>query len=362
MRKTICFFNSIETWGGGEKWHFEMATYTSSQNYNTLFYLNKKSILNEKIKSDNVKKEYIKVGNFSYLNLFKVNKVAKVLKDASIDVIVINSSQDMKFAGLAAKKAGVKNIIYRRGSAIPIKNTFINRYFFSSIITNVLANSSATKETINAKNNNIFPKDNITVIPNGIETQKFLEDFKTIKNVNNEVFTLGNLGRLVKQKNQFFLLEVAKELKKENFPFKLIIGGEGKLKNDLIKKSEELHLENEVEFVGFVKNPRVFMSKIDVFLLSSLWEGFGYVIAEAMLCEKPVIAFNVSSNPELVVENKNGFLTELNDVSAFVTKIKELSINKKLISELGKNGRNKIVTEFDAFLVRERFKNYIDNL
>ena len=332
MRKTICFFNSIETWGGGEKWHFEMATYTSSQNYNTLFYLNKKSILNEKIKSDNVKKEYIKVGNFSYLNLFKVNKVAKVLKDASIDVIVINSSQDMKFAGLAAKKAGVKNIIYRRGSAIPIKNTFINRYFFSSIITNVM------------------------------ETQKFLEDFKTIKNVNNEVFTLGNLGRLVKQKNQFFLLEVAKELKKENFPFKLIIGGEGKLKNDLIKKSEELHLENEVEFVGFVKNPRVFMSKIDVFLLSSLWEGFGYVIAEAMLCEKPVIAFNVSSNPELVVENKNGFLTELNDVSAFVTKIKELSINKKLISELGKNGRNKIVTEFDAFLVRERFKNYIDNL
>lgn len=360
--KTICFFNSIESWGGGEKWHFEMATYVSSQNYNVLFYLNKKSVLNKKFKSNNVKKEYIEVGNFSYLNLFKINKVAKVLKDASVDVIVINSSQDMKFAGLAAKKAGVKNIIYRRGSAIPIKNTFINRYFFSSIITNVLANSYATKETINAKNKNIFPKNNITVIPNGIETQIFLDDFNTIKKEKRAIFTLGNLGRLVKQKNQFFLLEVAKELKKENFPFKLIIGGEGKLKNDLIKKSEELHLENEVEFVGFVKNPRVFMSKIDVFLLSSLWEGFGYVIAEAMLCEKPVIAFNVSSNPELVVENKNGFLTELNDVSAFVTKIKELSINKKLISELGKNGRNKIVTEFDAFLVRERFKNYIDNL
>ena len=164
--KTICFFNSIETWGGGEKWHFEMATYTSSQNENILFYLNKKSVLNEKIKNDVIKKEYIEVGNFTYLNLFKVNKVAKILKDAAVDVIVINSSQDMKFAGLAAKKAGVKNIIYRRGSAIPIKNTFINRYFFSTIITNILANSYATKETINAKNKNIFPKDKITVIPN----------------------------------------------------------------------------------------------------------------------------------------------------------------------------------------------------
>ena len=159
-----------------------------------------------------------------------------------------------------------------------------------------------------------------------------------------------------------FLLDVARELKKENFKFKLIIGGEGKLKDVLIKKMKEFHLEKEVKFVGFVKNPKVFMSKIDVFLLSSLWEGFGYVIAEAMLCKKPVIAFNVSSNPELVVENENGFLTELNDVAAFVTKIKELNSQKNLISELGENGRHKIVTEFDAVLVRERFKNYIETL
>ncbi|AUC84882.1 hypothetical protein CW731_06065 [Polaribacter sp. ALD11] len=360
--KTICFFNSIETWGGGEKWHFEMASYTSSQNYNILFFLNIKSALNDRIKNDNLKKYFIEVGNFSYLNFIKVNKVAKVLRAAAVDVIVINSSQDMKFAGLAAKKAGVKNIIYRRGSAIPIKNSFINRYFFSNIITDVLANSFATKETINAKNKNIFPKDKIIVIPNGIETQKFLEDFDTIKVENNKVFTLGNLGRLVKQKNQFFLLEVAKVLKNENFPFKLIIGGEGKLKEALINKTKEFNLENEVKLVGFVDNPKLFMSKLDVFLLSSLWEGFGYVIAEAMLCEKPVVAFNISSNPELIVEKENGFLTEVNDVKAFVAKIKELNTKNYLISEFGKNGRNKIVTEFDALLVREKFKNYIESL
>jgi glycosyltransferase involved in cell wall biosynthesis len=268
----------------------------------------------------------------------------------------------MKFACLAAKKAGVKNVIYRRGSAIPIKDSFINRYFFTKIITNVLANSYATKETINAKNKNIFPKDKIVVIPNGIETQKFLERFKAIKEHKNKVLTLGNLGRLVKQKNQFFLLEVAKVLKKENFPFQLIIGGEGKLKTALINKTKDYNLENEVEFVGFVKNPQVFMSKLDVFLLSSLWEGFGYVIAEAMLCKKPVIAFNISSNPELVIDNENGFLTNVNDVTAFVTKIKELSTQKDLIAKLGENGRNKILTEFDAFLIREQFKNYINNL
>lgn len=360
--KTICFFNSIETWGGGEKWHFEMATYSSSQNDNVLFYLNKKSVLNEKLKIDNLKKEYIEVSNFTYLNFFKVNKVASVLKDAAVDVIVINSSQDMKFAGLAARKAGVKNIVYRRGSAIPIKNSFINRWFFSNIITNILANSNSTKQTINVLNKNIFPESKITVIPNGINTAKFLEEKNKLITKQNKVLTLGNLGRLVKQKNQVFLLEVAKELKKQKIDFKLVIGGEGKLMDFLLKKRTEYNLEKEVDFVGFVDKPVEFMSKIDVFLLSSLWEGFGYVIAEAMLCEKPVIAFNASSNPELVSENENGFLTKVNDVNLFVDKIKLLNNNSELILNLGKNGKNKIVSEFDAAISREKFRAYLESI
>lgn len=52
---------------------------------------------------------------------------------------------------LASKKAGVKHIIYRRGSVLPFKNSFINRYLFSSIITGIIANSEATKQTVNAK-------------------------------------------------------------------------------------------------------------------------------------------------------------------------------------------------------------------
>ena len=360
--KTICFFNSIKSWGGGEKWHFEMASYLSLQNFNVLFYLNKKSILNDKLKDASIKKSYTSVNNYSYLNFLKVSEIARELKKNAVGVIVINSSQDMKLAGLAAKRAGVKHIIYRRGSAIPIKNTFINRYFFSKIITNVLANSYATKETINAKNPFLFSKNKITVIPNGIETQEFLKDINHRNIKKNEVFTLGNLGRLVTQKNQVFLLKVAKELKKEDISFKMIIGGEGKLKDFLFEKRKELNLEKEVDFIGFVNNPKEFMIQLDVFLLSSLWEGFGYVIAEAMLCEKPIIAFNVSSNPELITQGENGFLTPVNDVTDFVSKIKKIYFEQDLIQKLGDNGKRKIITEFDASLARERFLNYIESL
>ena len=142
----------------------------------------------------------------------------------------------------------------------------------------------------------------------------------------------------------------------------MIIGGDGKLKKALISKTKQLNLEEQVEFEGFVKDPKLFMSKLDVFLLPSLWEGFGYVIAEAMLSEKPVIAFDVSSNPQLIKNNENGFLTAVNDVNAFVSRIKELKQQQHLIATFGKNGRNKIVTEFDAALIREKFKNYINTL
>lgn len=116
--KTICFFNSIETWDGLEKWHFEKASYTSSQNYNVLLYLNEKSVLNDELNNCNLKKAFIKVGNFSYLNCLKVNKVAKTHIDKEVDVIVINSFQDLKFAGLVVNKSCLKNIIYKRGNAI----------------------------------------------------------------------------------------------------------------------------------------------------------------------------------------------------------------------------------------------------
>ena len=360
--KKISFFNSIKTWGGGEKWHYEMATYASSQSYDVLFFSNKNGVLNNKIQNHNIKKSYVEIGNFSYLNFLKVKKVATILKENAVEVIIINSSQDMKFAGLAAKIAGIKHIIYRRGSAIPIKNTFINRCFFSHIITAVIANSNSTKHTVNSINRNLFPQNKITVIHNGIDTHSFIKDFDTIEKKENEIFTLGSLGRLVKQKNHIFLLKVAKELKKHNIRFKLIIGGEGKLKKFLYDKIKKFDLENEVEFVGFVKNPKKFMSQLDLFLLSSLWEGFGYVIAEALLCKKPVIAFNLSSNPELIRENENGFLTEINDIQSFVKKIQYLKKHPDLIQKFGNKGRNTIITEFDASIVQRRFKSYIENL
>ena len=361
-KQTICFFNSTKSWGGGEKWHFEMASYLFEKNYSVLVIVAPDSPLHQKLQEKQIPTETIKVSNSSFLNPFKIKTVKGFYKKHKVTTVVLNSSEDMKLGGFAAKNAGISRIIYRRGSAIPIKNKFINRYFFKKVLTEVLANSEATKATINANNPSLFTKEKITVIPNGIDTSSFLEqDYQTVYIKSEDEFVIGNLGRFVTQKNQGFLLDVTKELLSRNLKVKLVIGGSGVLDSALKEKAKDLGIYEHVVFTGFIKNPKDLMYSCDVFALSSLWEGFGYVIAEALLCEKPVIAFNVSSNPELVRNDFNGFLTEVNNVKAFSDQIQFFYDNREQITIMGEQGKNQIILRNDVTIINNRVETYLVN-
>ncbi|WP_442266264.1 glycosyltransferase family 4 protein [Tenacibaculum sp. ZS6-P6] len=358
--KTICFFNSTKTWGGGEKWHYEMSSYLFLKGIKVLVIVSPNSELQKKVNTVGIPYEEVKVSNFSYLNSKKVTNVAAFLINHNVSTIVMNSSEDMKLGGLAAKKAKVNRIIYRRGSAIPIKNTFINRYFFKNVLNEVLANSEATKHTINEKNENLFPKNKITVIPNGINISKFDDlAFEVLYTKNDDEIVLGNLGRMVFQKNQEFLIQLALELRKRALNFKILIGGTGKLEEVLQEKIKKCNLENEIILLGFIKNPKSFMNSIDIFLLPSRWEGFGYVLAEAMLCEKPTIAFDISSNGQIIEDKENGFLLPFDDVLKFSDKIEFFINNKAMMTVMGKKGRKKIEEEFSSALIQEKVKEYL---
>lgn len=358
--KKICFLNSTDQWGGGEKWHLETCMHMHKQEYEVLFLTNKDSALFNKLQKTNIPLIGLKLTNASFLNPISILKIKNILKKHQIDVIIINLSRDLKIGGLSAKLAGVKKIIYRRGSAIPIKNKLINRYYFSKIITHVLANTEATKKTVLENNPNLFPEDKIKVIHNGINIDAFLEKKITPIYCKKEgELVLVNLGRLEHQKNQEFLIRVAKELKNKSFNFKLVIGGEGRLKNQLIELTKSLDVEEHVLFPGFIKNPKDLMYSGDIFLLSSLWEGFGYVLAEASLCKKPIIAFNSSSNPEVVINEKTGYLTTHNDVDEFVNKIEHLKNNQDKIASMGEAGFNFVKHSFDSKIILHKIEHYL---
>ena len=353
---SICFFNTAKAWGGGEKWHLEVSSYLHSKGHQVLVIAHKESVLLQKLKGTNIPSIGIRVGNLSFLSPLKRNSVLKIFKKQDFSTIVMNLSSDVKIAGAMAKKAGIPRIIYRRGSAIPIKNTVFNRYLFQQVITEVLANSNATKSTVLYHNPKLFPIKAIKVIHNGITiADKIMESEPTPQ----ELPILLNLGRLEYQKNQTFLIQLAATLKKRKHSFKMLIGGEGSLKNSLQQEIRAQGLENEVSLSGFIENPLKFISQASVFLLPSHWEGFGYVLAEAALCEKAIVAFDLSSNPELVIDGSTGFLVPKGNLDAYADKVEKLLQDKKLRETMGKNGRQHVVENFDENKQLQKIEAYL---
>jgi glycosyltransferase involved in cell wall biosynthesis len=129
------------------------------------------------------------------------------------------------------------------------------------------------------------------------------------------------VGRLVKQKDFDTLIRAFGLVRKER-PARLMVLGEGREREKLLALIKNLGLEQDVTLHGFVENPFKYIKHAAVFVLSSLWEGFGNVIVEAMALGTPVVATECPSGPsEILEEGKWGRLVPPGDVDALAQSI-----------------------------------------
>jgi len=188
---------------------------------------------------------------------------------------------------------------------------------------------------------------------------------------NDNVPLVINIGRLAKQKNQMDLLTGMRDLKKDTV-CRLIIIGEGELREDLKATIKSLGLENDVALLGFQKNPFKYIKRASLFVLSSMFEGFPNVLVEAMALGCPVISSDCPTGPGEIlspgimvnpragsfVRAKYGILFKVGDVNGMVAGIRELLGNEQLrrtYSELGKErvrdfSTTKIVNSYLSYM------------
>jgi glycosyltransferase involved in cell wall biosynthesis len=116
---------------------------------------------------------------------------------------------------------------------------------------------------------------------------------------------------------------------------RLLIIGEGPDRNKLLNLIRELGIENRVQISGIKRNPFKYLSRANVFVLSSVSEGFGNVILEAMVCGCPVVSTDCPSGPrEIITDGENGILVPVGNSAALsevvLKVIKNHTLNKKL--------------------------------
>ena len=133
---------------------------------------------------------------------------------------------------------------------------------------------------------------------NAIDTQRYIYSPSTAKKIreslqiSNDTLVIGHVGSFWKIKNQTFLIDIFQELHKQNPHSKLLLVGEGELKNAMIQKVQSLHLENVILFLGSRSDVPDLLKAFDVFVFPSLGEGLSVAMLEAQCAGLPCVVSN----------------------------------------------------------------------
>jgi glycosyltransferase involved in cell wall biosynthesis len=172
-------------------------------------------------------------------------------------------------------------------------------------------------------------------------------------------YKIGTIGRLVPQKDYPTLLNAFSNVLKSVPNADLYVVGEGYLQKDLIELSKSLSINDKVHWLGKTEYIKEFLSKIDLFILPSKYEGFGLVLLEAMIAKKPIIAANNSAIPEVLGKTYEG-LFSTGDINALAQQIKTVISDNNFSERLVQSHLSQLEL-FDPSKMNKNIENVYSN-
>lgn len=180
-------------------------------------------------------------------------------------------------------------------------------------------------------------KDKIPTIYNGINTKKY--SFENRKR--NDVFTWINVGTLYEVKNQIYLIDLFEKFQKKVPNSKLLILGDGPMKNEIKNYIDSKHLNDKIIMVGKVENVNDYLKIADVYVISSKYEGMPLSMIEAMSSGLPIVSTNVGGIRDVIKNAENGYLFELQNDNDALEAFEKLYYDILLWELISKNNIEK---------------------
>ncbi|MFK5891815.1 MAG: glycosyltransferase [Pseudomonadota bacterium] len=199
-----------------------------------------------------------------------------------------------------------------------VHNVFPDKENFSSWGEHAIAVSRSVYDWVISGNK--YNESDISVVYNGIltpqnHTDDDLAELKKEISYNSGYQYLCTVGRLSEQKNYSLLFDILSAIDDKNW--RLLLVGNGEQKNILKKLSIDLHIDENIIFMGQRNDIDKIMQISDLFLLSSKWEGFPYVVIEALSNGLPVLSTDVGGIHEAISNNNTGFLFKIKDTKKY---------------------------------------------
>jgi len=286
-------------------------------------------------------------------------KIYKILRQGQYDIVHTHSSKPGGLGRIAARLAGVPIIIHTI-HGFPFNdfmNPLLRRIFIAAerFLSN-LSDRLITVSTLNRKKAldlGFAPSDKLINIYSGINFERFerpinVNEKKRELGISNGDKVVGMVGRLSKQKAPLDFIQAMNRVLERRRDVQLLLVGDGELKEDTLALSRQLNMDSRLKILGFREDVPELLRLLDVFVLTSWWEGLGRSLTEAMYTARPVVATSVDGVPELVENEKTGLLVQANDIQAIADAILHLLENEREAAALGQNAANRINQAFSA--------------
>lgn len=294
-------------------------------------------------------------------NISNIKVLSEVIKEKRIDIVHSQGARADFFTRLAARglkpKVKIVNTVAMPviGYDVGILRKGVYRFFdwFSErYVDRFIAVSDVLKETLVTR----YGIDPFKVIRiyNGIELGEYHPDdsgessekIRREFTIEEDLFVIGAVGRMVWQKGFKYLLKSFPEIMKVCPRSKLLIVGDGPLRKELEDLSKERGIRDNVIFAGFRSDIKEILSAVDVFAVPSLREGFPMVTLEAMAMAKPIIATRIDGIIEQITDGVDGILVPPKDPSALTEAVVKVLNDQELARSMGMSARKKVEREF----------------
>jgi glycosyltransferase involved in cell wall biosynthesis len=231
----------------------------------------------------------------------------------------------------------------------------LSGYLRSVFPHRVICVSNAVAETL--QNDYGYPPSKLVIAHSGVDTTRFVpspikrSQARGSWGIPETAFVFGAMGRLSPMKNHGQLIAAFSRLCgcQGGRDFRLVIIGEGPLRAELEAQAHSADVWERVVFAGFARIPESLLPAFDVFCLPSTTESFGIALLEAMSCGCPPIAAAVGGVPEVLSDERLGWLIRSGDENEMLAAMcRAAELDNTELRQLGANARERIVSGFDA--------------
>lgn len=296
-------------------------------------------------------------------------RLRRALKRA--DLLYFNTPKALVLGGLAHPEGSRPKVFHLHDLWTPEHFSQGNLFLLRTLAARcdlVIANSEATAKVYR----DLGGRNRVEVIPNGFRCGFYdkipAEEWRPLRQqwgAGKQVIW-GVFGRLARWKGQHLLLEAAADFPDVTI---WIVGSAFFTEDDrayaeeLRRLAKSLGMENRVVFTGFLANPAPWMKACDAIVHTSLAaEPFGRVVAEAMLCGRPVVAARAGGPAEIVRNGETGLLYEMGSVGDLRAALRHLLQNPAAAADLARAGRNNAVATYGLVEIQQRTRLILQEL